>query len=49
MLKISANGRYIVNEAGKLFPYLADTAWTLLQRLSRGEIVEYLSIRSAQG
>ena len=49
MLKISANGRYIVNAAGKLFPYLADTAWTMLQRLSREEIIEYLGIRSTQG
>lgn len=49
MLKISANGRYIVDDEGKLFPYLADTAWTLLQRLSRPELVEYLSIRSVQG
>lgn len=49
MLKISANRRYIVDERGKLFPYLADTAWTLLQRLDRQEITEYLSIRAAQG
>ena len=49
MLKISANRRYIVDERGKLFPYLADTAWTLLQRLDRREIVEYLNIRAAQG
>ena len=34
---------------GQYFPYLADTAWTLLQRLTREEILFYLDKRRSQG
>ncbi|MBR5922237.1 MAG: DUF4038 domain-containing protein [Clostridia bacterium] len=48
MLSISENKRYIQKD-GVFFPYLADTAWTLLQKLSREEIVYYLDMRKSQG
>ena len=48
MITLSKNKRYL-EKNGKFFPYLADTAWTLLQKLDREEIVYYLDIRKAQG
>ncbi len=48
MLGISENHRYLLKD-GKFFPYLADTAWTIFQRLTREEIVFYLDKRQAQG
>lgn len=48
MLSVSKNKRYLLKD-GKFFPYLADTAWTLLQRLSREEIIYYLDKRKSQG
>lgn len=42
-------GKRYFEKNGKFFPYLADTAWTLLQRLSRGETVYYLDKRLKQG
>lgn len=48
MLTISQNNRYILKD-GKYFPYLADTAWTLVQRLTRDEIIFYLDKRASQG
>ncbi len=48
MLKIMRNGRYIEKD-GKFFPYLADTAWTMPQKLNREEICAYLDKRRAQG
>jgi hypothetical protein len=48
-LKVSANGRYFVDQDGKPFFYLGDTAWLLFQRFSREELEEYLKDRAAKG
>lgn len=48
MLEVSRNKRFLCKD-GKFFPYLADTAWTLLQKLTRKEILYYLDKRSSQG
>jgi len=48
-LKVSPNGRYLVNQDGKPFLYLGDTAWTLFKRLTREEADEYLQNRAAKG
>lgn len=48
MLGISKNHRYLLKD-GIFFPYLADTAWTIFQRLTRDEIIFYLDKREAQG
>src|SRR5437762_6023429 len=48
-LKISANGRYFVDQGGKPFFYLGDTCWLLFQRPNREELDEYLKDRAAKG
>src|SRR5262249_15505886 len=48
-LKVSANGRYFVDQDGKPFFYLGDTAWLLFQRLNRAEVEEYLKDRAGKG
>ena len=48
-LKVSANGRYFVDQEGKPFFYLGDTCWLLFQRLNREELDEYLKDRAAKG
>ena len=48
MITVAADKRYLKID-GEFFPYLADTAWTLLQRLTRQEIVYYLDVRKKQG
>lgn len=48
-LKVSANGRYFVDQDGKPFFYLADTCWLLFQRPNREELDEYLKDRAAKG
>ena len=48
-LRVSANGRYFVDQDGKPFFYLGDTAWLLFQRLDRQEVDEYLKDRAAKG
>ena len=48
MLTVDGSQRYILKD-GVFFPYLADTAWTMVQRLSRDEIVKYLDLRRRQG
>lgn len=48
MLRVSENKKYLLKD-GMFFPYLADTAWTLLQRLTREEILFYLDKRKEQG
>src|SRR5437879_2324764 len=48
-LKVSSNGRYFVNEDGKPFFYLGDTAWLLFQRFHREEVEEYLKDRAGKG
>jgi hypothetical protein len=48
-LKVSANGRYFVDQDGKPFFYLGDTIWLLFQRLNKDEVEEYLKDRAAKG
>ena len=48
-LKVSANGRYFVDQTGKPFFYLGDTAWLLFQRFNREEVEEYLKDRAGKG
>ena len=47
-LRVSKNGRFLENDAGPFF-WLGDTAWSMTQRLTREEIVEYLDNRRAKG
>ncbi|MBR9999296.1 MAG: glycoside hydrolase family 140 protein [Cyclobacteriaceae bacterium] len=46
---VSENGRYLVNEDGKPFFYLGDTAWELFHRLNREEADLYLADRADKG
>ena len=48
-VKVSENGRYLVNGDGTPFFYLGDTAWELFHRLSREEADTYLTNRAAKG
>jgi hypothetical protein len=48
-LKVSENHRFLVDDAGKPFFYLADTGWELFHRLNREEAVQYLDTRARQG
>jgi hypothetical protein len=49
VLKVSPNGRYFVDQDGKPFFYLGDTAWLIFQRLDREEVDEYLKDRADKG
>jgi hypothetical protein len=48
-LKVSPNGRHLVDQGGKPFFYLGDTVWLVFQRLNRDELEEYLKDRAAKG
>ena len=48
-LKVSANGRYFIDQDGKPFFYLGDTCWLLFQRLNHEELDEYLQDRVNKG
>src|SRR5687768_1875639 len=48
-LRVSDNQRYLVDQGGKGFFYLGDTAWELFHRLDRKEAERYLWMRGAQG
>src|SRR5436309_10350202 len=48
-LRVSANGRYFVDQNSKPFFYLGDTCWLLFQRPNREELDEYLKDRAAKG
>ncbi|MEL6123972.1 MAG: DUF4038 domain-containing protein, partial [Bacteroidota bacterium] len=48
-LEVSENGRFLVTEFGEPFFWLADTAWELLHRCDRDEVIHYLDVRLAQG
>lgn len=48
-LHVSADGRYLVQEDGSPFLYLADTAWELFHRLTREETDLYLRNRASKG
>ncbi|GAB2965574.1 DUF4038 domain-containing protein [Streptomyces heilongjiangensis] len=48
-LAVSADGRRLVTADGKPFFYLADTAWTLPQRLKWDDALHYMHVRRQQG
>ena len=48
-LSVSENKRYIVNEEGRPFFWLGDTAWSVFQRLTREDASHYLADRAARG
>lgn len=48
-LSVSSNRRYLVDEQGRPFFYLADTAWELFHRLTREEADMYLDDRARKG
>ena len=47
-LKVSDNKRFLVQEDGKPFFFLGDTAWELFHRLTREEAAAYLKLRAQQ-
>jgi hypothetical protein len=47
--KVSPDGRYFVDQQGKPFFYLGDTAWLIFQRLNQAEVDEYLRDRADKG
>ncbi len=48
-LRVSDNHRFLVQEDGRPFFYLGDTAWELFHRLNREETERYLKDRAAKG
>lgn len=48
-LRISENGRYFVTESGKPFIWLADTVWTMPQRLKWDDAEYLMKKRKSQG
>jgi len=48
-LKVSENGRFLIEENGRPFFYLGDTAWELFHRLNREEADRYLENRAHKG
>ncbi|WP_240421300.1 DUF4038 domain-containing protein [Paenibacillus periandrae] len=48
-LKVSNDKRSLETETGKHFFYLADTAWTLPQRLKWDDVIYYMKKRKSQG
>jgi hypothetical protein len=48
-LRVSEDGRHLVQADGRPFLYLADTAWQLFHRLSREAAGRYLEDRAAKG
>lgn len=48
-LKVSDNHHFLVQENGKPFFYLGDTAWELFHRANREDAVRYLENRAGKG
>jgi hypothetical protein len=48
-LKVSENRRYLVEEDGRPFFWLGDTAWELFHRLDRAQTERYLKDRASKG
>jgi hypothetical protein len=48
-LKVSDNGRFLIQQDGRPFFWLGDTAWELFHRLSREDGDHYLKDRAAKG
>ncbi len=49
MPKVSANRRFLIEDDGRPFFWLADTAWELFHRLDREAAATYLADRAAKG
>lgn len=49
MLRVSTNGRFLTDDKGVPFLWLADTAWELFHRLTCEEAEWYLNVRAQQG
>ena len=49
MIKISRDKRYLIEENGEPFFWLGDTAWELIHRCSKEEIMSYLDDRKSKG
>jgi hypothetical protein len=47
-LRVSDNQRFLVQQSGKPFFYLGDTAWELFHRLDRAQAAAYLKLRAEQ-
>jgi hypothetical protein len=47
-LKVSPNGRHIVEKNGRPFLIVADAAWQLLRKLHYADAVHYMDIRKSQ-
>src|SRR5687767_5607943 len=48
-LRVSENGRHLVEGDGQPFFWLGDTAWLLFQKTTREEADLYLATRARQG
>jgi hypothetical protein len=48
-VRVSDNGRHLVDDDGRPFFYLADTAWALLHAPTFEEVEHYLRVRQEQG
>ena len=48
-LKVSSNGRYLLDGRGQPFFYLADTGWQIFNKLTKQEAEQYLEDRRAKG
>ena len=46
---MAVSGRDLLDADGRPFFWLADTAWELVHRLSRAEVIEYADVRRRQG
>lgn len=48
-LRISENNRYFMTASGKTFTWIADTAWTMPQRMKWDDVEYYMQKRKNQG
>lgn len=48
-LRVSDNGRYLVDAQGQPFTWLADTAWTMPQRMKADDVDYFMQRRKEQG
>jgi hypothetical protein len=48
-LQVAANGRFLQHENGKHFLYVADTSWSILERLTREDADLYLKDAADKG
>ncbi len=48
-LRVSESGRFFVDQDREPFLYFADTAWSLMWRLSKEEVLRYFQTRTRQG